>query len=499
MLLPGWQVSTRGAGLDLEAIADAIKKTAAKNGPSVARIYVSRSDAYARARYWGEPLSADPLSQLGRFDGALAAKKVPEKAPHRTRILRTIRDHDLSDPALVPESYGSGFVIDEAGYVLTNAHVVRNATKIYVRLPGKRGSWADIHAADRRSDLAVLRLLDKVPDLAKLKLGAGEKVRVGQIVVALSNGYEPGNREARPAAAWGLVTGLRQRAPGKRVETDRAKTTLHQYGTLVQTDVRVTPGCSGGVLLNLDGEVVGLITALGGIRGGEKPGVMAIPIDKDTKRIIEVLRKGQEVEYGFLGVMLPQDARAFDFEPGVRISNVSRNSPAEKAGLRPRDVIVKINGQRVRENDDLFLLVGISLAGRVAKVEVLRQGENAPRTYSVKLDKFYVPGDIIASKRPPALGGIRVDYLSVLSQQNPFAIWTRTPAEGVVIREVVPSSAADKANLQADKVITHVNRKAVNSPAEYYREVARAAGRLELTILDSENRAERVTLNLKER
>src|SRR5205085_761100 len=161
--------------MGLKALQEAVIKAVADAGPSVVCIYVSRSEAYHRASFWGVGPPEDAAGQLGRFDAAAAADKVPAKARNRARILRTFRDHDLTSPDAVPESYGSGVVVDEKeGLVLTNAHVVKHATKVYVRFSGGRGSWANIHSADPRSDLAVLRLLDKVGGLKALPLSEGE-------------------------------------------------------------------------------------------------------------------------------------------------------------------------------------------------------------------------------------------------------------------------------------------------------------------------------------
>jgi serine protease Do len=475
----------------VKALDAASAKIVARAAPSIACVYVSRSDSYAKAPSWGVARPADAPGKLGRFDAAAARKKVPKKARNRKRILRDIQAHDLSDPAAVPESYGSGVVVADSGLILTNAHVVRNATKIYVRLSKGRGSWADIHAADGRSDLAVLRLLDKVRGLKALSLGNGGAVRKGQFVLALANVFAPGFRDGKPTAGWGTLSALRKRAPGNLNEMARHKITLHHYGTLIQTDARITLGCSGGALLDLDGKVIGLTTALAGIRGADSPGAVAIPLDADTHRIINVLKRGEEVEYGFLGVVLGEAGR------GVQIYRVAPGSPAQQARLRHGDYILKINDKPVREHNDLFLLIGMALAGREVRIEVARSPAGPRNTVTVKLAKFYVPGPIIASKRPPARGGLRVDYTSILSQRNPFGLWARSFPSGVAIREVVSGSPADKANLQPDKVITHVNGKAVTRPAEYYQEMAKATGRVELTILDSEGNPERVPLTLK--
>jgi serine protease Do len=461
--------------------------------PSIACILVSRSEAYRKAPYWGVQTDPEKEALLGRFDAAAAARSVPTSAPHRARILRTIAQHDLSDPTTVPESYGSGFVIDRSGLILTSAHVVRHATKIYVRLPDKRGSWADLQACDPRSDLAVLKLLDPPADLKPVPLGDGSAIRTGQFVISIANGFTAGFRQSDdPTVGWGLVSKLRQRLdPAKNLnEMERHKITLHHYGTLIRTDAQTTPGCSGGALLDLDGKVIGLTTALAGIRGNQ-PGGFAIPIDASTRRIIEVLKKGEEVEYGFLGVVLHNDSRF-----GVRIYRVTPGSPASRGGIMPNDQIVSVNGHPIRENDDLFLYVSMALAGTTARIEVSRGG-GLTQTRTVKLAKFYVPGKVIAAKRPPARFGLRVDYTSILTQRNPFPNFNRSMPDGVVVREVIGNSAADRALLQPDKVITQVNGRPVHSPAEFNEAIARTGKKVELTFLTSDGRSERLTLEEK--
>jgi serine protease Do len=496
LLLPGVGLA-EGANRDepVKALLAAISAATERARPSIASILVSRSEDYRTAPWWGEPAYEEEPGRLGRFDADAALAKVPSDARNRARIEAAIRAHDLSDPRTVPESYGSGFVVGP-GLILTNCHVIRNATKIYVRLPGhKRGSWADLHAADPRSDLAVLRLLDKMPDLKPLALGKGETVKVGQVLLCLVNAWSPASRLSQPHTSWGLVSKLQEKAPGKTSELERSQVTLHHYGTLIQTDARTQPGCSGGVLLDLDGGVVGLTTALVAIQGADGGGALAIPFDESTRRIVEVLVRGEEVEYGFLGVQL-NDRRRIP-GGGVEVVRVSPGSPAAKARLMMGDVIKAVDGHPVKEHDDLFLRVGMGLAGRTVTVEYARAGGRENGRTQVRLAKFYVPGSIIASVRPPARGGLRVDYSSLLVQRGPFFGWSRSLPEGVIIREVIPGSSADKAHLQPDKVITHVNGKAVASPAEYYHEMSKARGRAELTFLNSEGGRETVILDLQ--
>ncbi len=463
---------------DVRALQEAVQQAIDRAEPSVACILVSRSEAY---REYGAAPSGAP-GQLGRFDSARHLQGFFDQDARRQKILSL----DLSHPDTVPESYGSGVVLDESGLILTHAHVVQKATKIYVRLPGQRGSWADIHALDPRSDLAVLRLLDPVRGLKALKVGDGSKLRKGTFVLSLANPFAAGFRDGSPSASWGMVSNVRRRAPVQSNDVDRTRLTLHHYGTLIQTDVRLNLGCSGGALLNLDSELVGLTTATAAISGGETPGGFAVPIDVGMKRIIEVLRRGEEVEYGFLGVWLDMESRP---GKGVRLRDVAASSPAQRAGLMPGDWIQAINGSPVQENDDLFLLIGTQLAGSTVRIEASRTPDGPPRTCTVKLAKYFVPATPIASHRPAARAGLRVDYTSVLSPR------TRNIPEGVLVREVVPGSPADKARLGVETVILRVNDKPVTTPAEFYEEMDRAAGPVKLTYLNSDRQEERITLD----
>jgi serine protease Do len=459
---------------DWRAFQEAVQQAIDRAEPSIACILVSRSEGY---RKYGAGPSETP-GQLGRFHAPPLPQNTPD--PRRQEILNL----DLSNPDTVPESYGSGVVIDETGLVLTQAHVVHKAAKVYVRLPGQRGSWADIHALDPRSDLAVLRLLDKVPDLKALKIGDGSQLRKGTFVLSLANPFAAGFRDGSPSASGGMVSNVRRRTPRINSDLNPLRLTLHHYGTLVQTDVRLNLGCSGGALLNLDGELVGLTTATAAISGGETPGGFAVPMDAGMRRIIEVLRRGEEVEYGFLGVVGRSESLP---GKGVQLEHVSPGSPASRAGLKVGDWILSVNGSPVQEVDDLFLLIGVQLAGNAVRIEASREKGGPTRTCTARLAKFAVPGTPIASRRPKPRAGLRVDYTSVNVQEQGRVL------EGVLVREVVPGSPADKAHLQVGTVITRVNNRAVSNPAEFYQEMDRAAGPVELTL---DNR-ESVTLDTK--
>jgi serine protease Do len=481
LLLPLLLAPAAHADDRLADLERAVKQAVARAEPSVACVLVSRSDDYARL---GQGAPPDSLGKLGAFDPDAALSRLrPDQQEERRAVLRLA----LHRPDVVPESFGSGVVLDAAaGLVLTNAHVVRGATKVYVRFGAGRGSYADVHAADGRSDLAVLRLLDRVPGMVALPLGDGGAVRKGQFVVQVARPWSPGFRDDGPTASWGLVGNLRRRAAGQISENERHRATLHQYGTLIQTDARFEPGCSGGALLDLRGELVGVSTGIAAVSGVEAPAAFAVPLDDGMKRIVAALRRGEEVEYGFLGVHLRPEARG----PGVPVEFVVGNSPAERAGFQIGDVVVAIDGKPVRESDDLFLFLGQHLAGGTVRVEVTRGVGGQSRVLTPKLGKYYVPGPIVAAVRPAPRFGLRVDQATVYTQKAQV----RHVPEGVVIREVIAGSPADKAQLQPDKVIAAVDGRPVATPDEFYQAMDRAGASVEITLRGGDGQDDKVKL-----
>src|SRR5262249_24231894 len=233
-------------------------------------------------------------------------------------------------------------------------------------------------------------LIDRKMNLKALKLGDGSKLRKGDFILSLSNPFAAGFRDGSPSASWGIVSNLRRRATGMLTDDvssneHNARLPLYCFTTLIQTDTRMNLGCSGGALLNLQGELVGLTSSLAGIAGGETPGGFAVPLDDGMRRIINALLRGEEVEYGFLGVYLegPEATQ----EGCVRIKWLVENGPAHRGGIRgpffPRGgfrfggrsqeggvYILSINGTPIHSNDDLFLAVGLQQAGTTISVEV---------------------------------------------------------------------------------------------------------------------------------
>jgi serine protease Do len=455
-----------------QALQRTMQKAIDQAQPSIACILVSRSDVYRQLT--GQSTHEDKTGKLGDFPPL--GEEIPSAERQRIR-----QKFDLADPAHVPEAFGSGVVIDSQGLILTNYHVVRDATRIFIRLPDGRGSYADIHAADYRSDLAVLRTRDaRLLPLKVISLGDASKVQRGQFALTMANPFVAGGFvNGQPSASWGIVSNMRRRPAGTPREDERNRP-LFYYATLLQTDTRSQLDCSGSALLNLQGELIGLTNAMAAIHGSETPGGFAIPLDAGVRRILDVLKRGEEVDYGFLGVSFGDPRH--DPSKSVQVNSVFRGSPAEKeAHLNVQDAILAVNDIPIKETDDLFLNLGTQLAGTKVTLKVQRLGSRVVSSVDVTLGKFNVPGKSIASSlgKRPFFRGLRVDYTTILVQL-PYR-FPEVPA-GVVVTEVQTGSSADEAQLKTGEVITHVNNRPVTSPASFYQTIAELQGTVECRI-----------------
>jgi serine protease Do len=459
------------------ALQKTLQKIIQQHESAIACILVSRSELYQE---FGQGPGKEYPGQLGSFSVPLLRENLRFKQLTGDQQLQMPKLLDFTDPAFVPRAFGSGVAIDADGLILTNYHVVQEATKIFVRLPGGKCSYADIHAADPRSDLAVLKLLNR--NLAPLKtitLGDADALERGSFVLTLSNPFAVGFRDGQPSASWGILSNIRRRA-FLHLKKEESVKPFQFYGTLLQTDARMHLGCSGGALLNLSGEMVGLLTSVAALQGGETPGGFAIPVNAGMRRIIDVLKKGEEIDYGFLGISVePSHGNG---KRGVKLTSVGTGSPAETDGkLRKDDILLTINDQPINDSDDIFTSLGMYLAGTTVKLRVRRA--NVESVVDVKLAKLYVPGKPIASSLGARkfVRGLRVDYSSLFMQMPPPPRPFFIPA-GVYISDVQPDTEADIAKLKSGDVITHVNGQRVASPAAFYQAVRNPRDPLELTI-----------------
>jgi serine protease Do len=258
--------------------------------------------------------------------------------------------------------FGSGFILSEDGYIVTNAHVVNNATEITVALPDRREFDAELVGADKRTDVALLKV--EGSGLPTLSLGDSDKLKVGQWVLAIGSpfGFEY-------TATQGIVSALSRSLPNEN------------YVPFIQTDVAVNPGNSGGPLFDLNGDVVGVNSQIYSRSGGYMGLSFAIPVNV-VQTVVEQLKDQGFVSRGWLGVVI-QDvnrdlAKTFGMNKpaGALIAKVNQGSPAADAGLKPGDIILKFDGQSVDVSSDLPPLVGSTRPGDTVDVELLRNREN---------------------------------------------------------------------------------------------------------------------------
>lgn len=382
---------------------------------------------------------------------------------------------DPTDPDFLPNEYGTGVVVDRQGLILTAYHVLGPESDYYVTTHERKVYAAKIKAADPRSDLAVLSI--EATGLAAIRLGDAASLAKGQFVVALGNPYAIA-RDGRASASWGIVANLGRKAPPVTDESDSpARRTLHQFGTLIQTDARLNQGTSGGPLLNLRGEMVGLIVAFGPTAGFQQAAGYAIPMDDTFRRVIETLKQGREVEYGFLGVR-PANLRAQEVVEGargVRVQNVVPGTPADRFGLRPDDLITAVAGHAIDSSDALMLEAGRLAPETRARFSVLRGTRHLE--VPVTLAKYPVQGTKIVTVAAAAWRGLRVEYTTAVVGA-PWASQFRATRfdEGVAVVEAAEDSPAWKAGLRPGMLVTHVGATAVGSPRQFRAAVADQAG-----------------------
>jgi serine protease Do len=396
---------------------------------------------------------------------------------------------DPTDRAFIPTEFGTGVVIDAKGLVLTNSHVIGDhRTADYFVWFQRKPYAAKLKAADPWLDLAVLQI-----DAANLKpvtFGDTRNLKKGQFVIALGNPYAIA-RDGQASATWGIISNLERQAPAPRSATRGAegRETLHHWGTLIQTDARLELGTSGGALVNLQGEMIGLTTSLAALYGYERPGGFAVPVDDDFRRALETLKAGRLPDYGFLGIdpasLTPQQRRRGGL--GARVVEVFPATPAAAAGLRPGDVITHIDDAPVADRNDLFRRVGGRLADSVVTLKVLR-GSDEVRTGRLLTMKVTLSKKRIDSVREgfaelplPTWRGLRVEYATAAPL---FSERSREldPAGCVAVVEVERDSSAWKAGLRPGDFVSHVSQVRRATPREFFDAVAGLDGDVTLKL-----------------
>ena len=411
-------------------------------------------------------------------------------------------DADPTSPGFVPSEFGTGVVIDAKGLIVTNYHVLGDVKAAdFVVWVARKPYPAKVKAADPWLDLAVLEV--ETQNLKPIALGNARDLKKGQFVVALGNPYAIA-RDGQPSASWGLVSNLSRQSPAPRTGTrpTEGRETLHQWGTLIQTDAKMELGSSGGALVNLKGELVGLTTSLAALAGYERPGGFAIPVDDDFRKALDTLKTGKLPEYGFLGVA-PGSLSLADRQRGrfgAPVQDVVPATPAAKAGILPSDLITHVDQIPVFDEIDLIRQVSGKPAESLVSLTIERGG--TPAKPGKRSDvKVTLSKKRLDSARPPfaespplTWRGLKVEYATAAPL---FREQSRDldSAGCVGVIEVERDSPAWKAGLRPGDFVSHVGKARVATPTQFYDAVATLTGDvpLRLTAVEPEKAARTVS------
>jgi len=363
----------------------------------------------------------------------------------------------LPEQEFSSQALGSGVIVDaKKGYVLTNNHVVENAEEIQIKLIDKRIIPAKILGTDPKSDLAILQIEAK--DINQISLGNSDNLRVGEWVLAVGS---PFSANLSHTVTAGIVSALGRSyvMPGN-----------DHYENFIQTDAAINPGNSGGALLNLDGELVGINTAIatGGMERSNRGVGFAIPSNMIKKVMSDLIEKGYVVR-SWLGVYIQpvedKVARALDLKnrDGALISDIVDDSPAEKAGIKTGDVIIEFNGEKITDPSHLKNIVSSTAPGNNSKVVIVRDGEW--KTINVKLEELEQENQTVATmNNERSTFGIEVrDISSSLAERYEID----PKSSGVLVTDIDKKSNAFEAGIHVGDIITRVGTKKVTSSKDF--------------------------------
>jgi serine protease Do len=407
--------------------------------PSVVTVTSTR---IIRAEVSDNPLFLDPFFR--RFFGGGAQGLVPEERKE--------------------EGLGSGVIVSDDGLILTNNHVVESATEVLVLFGQNEEYRGKILGTDPQTDIAVLKI-DKAKNLKPITFGDSSKVRIGEFVLAIGNPFGVGR-----TVTMGIISA-----------TGRGELGITGYEDFIQTDAAINPGNSGGALVDPDGRLVGINTAILSRSSGNEGIGFAIPVNMARNVMDQIVKQGKVVR-GFLGVNIqdlsPAIRSAFKLsqEQGALISGVERGGPADKGGIQRGDVVVSLNGQPVQDSRDLRFKIASMKPGSTAHLQVLRNGQR--RDVDVRLgERPEAETETPPTQEEPqnsstALGIQVQDLTPDIRQQLGLAADT----QGAVVAGVQPGSPASEAGLTEGDVIQEVNRKPVRNVQEL-RQALSSAGK----------------------
>jgi serine protease Do len=376
---------------------------------------------------------------------------IPEDSPWGDFLRRFFGEDGGQMEEFETQSLGSGFIIDQDGYVVTNNHVVKNAEEIIVRLSDRRELPAKIIGSDPRSDVALLKVdADKLP---VVKIGKSHDLKVGEWVMAIGSPFGFDH-----SVSVGVVSAIGRNLPSEN------------YVPFIQTDVAINPGNSGGPLFNLDGEVVGINSQIYSRTGGFMGLSFAIPVDVAMDAVKQLKTTGK-VARGWLGILI-QDvnrelAESFGMKQprGAVVLRVLPDSPAAKAGFKVGDVVVEFDGKKIYRSSDLPLAVGQADIGSKSTVTVIREGKS--KTLKVTIAEL-PPEEELAEAQPSQPGkaktdklGLRVETLSSEQRQQ-----MELGKRGVIVRNV-EAGPARSAGIRPGDIILVINNQDITSAEQF--------------------------------
>ena len=405
----------------------------------------------------------------------LAKKEIKVDRYHRNNPYNNLFPQKFFDQELYTRALGSGVIVDsQEGYILTNNHVVENMDEITVRLIDKREYEAVIVGNDPRSDLAIIRI--EAHELTAVDFGDSDELRVGEWVLAIGS---PFSDNLSHTVTAGIISALGR---SSIISNDN-------YEDFIQTDTAINPGNSGGALVNLDGALIGINTAIatGGLQRSSSGVGFAIPVNMAKKVMDDLINEGRVIR-AWLGVYI-QDlddgaARALglDTRDGALIGDVVKNSPAEKGGIEIGDIITTFDGQGISGSSNLKNIVSSSEPDKRYTVELLRDGKK--KKYFITLEELPENPRTLARVESDIESelGFRIENVTIQLLRK-YEIYDNV--EGVVVTDIDRRSEAFTAGLRPGDVITRVGRRNVNSIKNFYE------------LLDAESRGNTVLLLVK--
>lgn len=447
--------------------------------------------ATAGAPFGDRTADAQELARLERGFQEVISRVTPSVVGVRAQRVVTLaatiagveRASDAAVGSQVVSVNGSGTVIHRDGAILTNEHVVQSATEITVIYYDGVQLPATVAASDSRSDLAILRTARS--DIPPARLCDWTRVARGQWAVSLGNPYGLGV-DGRLSASVGVVSNLGRRLPGLGEHDDRL------YQDMIQTTAAISPGNSGCPLFNLNGEMIGVVTAMHTRAIGDQGVGFAIPLDERRRARIDALLAGERVEYGYIGLSV-RDAHSDDTsrratgEPGARVDAVEPRGPADAAGLVVGDVITRFNHAPVRDASDLVARVGRARPGEIVELEFERAATTTKARVTVERRELarvtWMRGDALLWR------DLRLANVNPNAAQTTGTTAERESRGGVVVVGVAPGTHAAKAGWRVGDIIDAVEAHPVDDLRTFEASVSGERRAVRLTLRNGEKRS----------